>query len=244
MKYKAICFDVDGTLYPIGIMNRRIFRLSAVHPVFGLKYRKARKEFRRHQGAFAREIPFRWREAAIVQSGTGAEPEQEFSEESFRKLYGKAYDRLHRWAYLKMERLYERTEPFAGVAKTLEKIRNNGLKVGVFTDFPLFRKLEGMGLDSLVDFAASSDDVGFLKPDTHCFEYLLYNLKMDPQDVLYVGDSYKKDIVGANAAHIDAVLVNVRGLKPRDAEEKYPLAKAVFGTWDEFDKWLTAQLEA
>ena len=77
-----------------------------------------------------------------------------------------------------------------------------------------------------------------------CFEYLLYNLKMDPQDVLYVGDSYEKDIVGASAASIDAVMVNVRGLKPGDAEAKYPLAKAVFGTWDEFDKWLTALLEA
>ena len=243
MKYKAICFDIDGTLYPIGIMNRRIFRLSAVHPLFGLKYRKARKEFRRHQSAFSREIPFRWREAAIIQNGSGAEPDHEFSEESFRKLYGKTYDRLDRWAYRKMERLYERTEPFAGVARTLGKIRNNGLKVGVFTDFPLFRKLEGMELASLVDFAASSDDIGFLKPDTHCFEYLLYNLKMGPQDVLYVGDSYEKDIVGANAAHIDAVLVNVRGLKPGDAEAKYPLAKAVFSTWDEFDKWLTAEME-
>ena len=244
MKYKAICFDIDGTLYPIGIMNRRIFRLSAAHPLFGLKYRKARREFRRNQASFAKTIPFRWREAAIIQSGTGAEPEHEFSEEAFGKLYGKTYDRLDRWAYRKMERLYRQTKTFDGVAETLKRIRNNGLKVGVFTDFPLFRKLEGMGLASLVDFAASSDDAGFLKPDAHCFEYLLYNLKMGPQDVLYVGDSYEKDIVGANAASIDAVLVNVRDLKPGDAQKKYPLAKAVFGTWDEFDKWLTALLEA
>ena len=244
MKYKAICFDIDGTLYPIGIMNRRIFRLSAAHPLFGLKYRKARREFRRNQASFAKTIPFRWREAAIIQSGTGAEPEHEFSEEAFGKLYGKTYDRLDRWAYRKMERLYRQTKTFDGVAETLKRIRNNGLKVGVFTDFPLFRKLEGMGLASLVDFAASSDDAGFLKPDAHCFEYLLYNLKMGPQDVLYVGDSYEKDIVGANAASIDAVLVNVRGLEPGDAQTKYPLAKAVFGTWGEFDKWLTALLEA
>ena len=244
MKYKAICFDIDGTLYPIGIMNRRIFRLSAAHPLFGLKYRKARREFRRNQASFAKTIPFRWREAAIIQSGTGAEPEHEFSEEAFGKLYGKTYDRLDRWAYRKMERLYRQTKTFDWVAETLKRIRNNGLKVGVFTDFPLLRKLEGMDLASLVDFAASSDDAGFLKPDTHCFEYLLYNLKMGPQDVLYVGDSYEKDIVGANAASIDAVLVNVRGLKPGDSQTKYPLAKAVFGTWGEFDKWLTALLEA
>ena len=243
MKYKAICFDIDGTLYPIRVMNRRIFRLSVVHPGFGMKYRKARREFRMHQNSFRKEIPFRWREAAIIQTGSGEEPEGEFSEEAYRERYGKTFDRLDRWAYRKMDRFYERTMPFDGVAKTFVKIRNKGLKVGVFTDFPLLRKLEGMNLASLVDFAASSDDAGFLKPDAHCFEYLLYNLKMGPQDVLYVGDSYEKDIVGANAASIDAVLVNVRGLKPGDAQKKYPLAKAVFGSWDEFDKWLTAEME-
>ena len=112
MKYKAICFDIDGTLYPIGVMNRRIFRLSAVHPGFGMQYRRARREFRRHQGSFRKEIPFRWREAAIIQTGTGAEPEEDFSEEVYRQRYGKTYDRLDRWAYRKMDRFYERTEPF------------------------------------------------------------------------------------------------------------------------------------
>ena len=243
MKYKAICFDIDGTLYPIGTMNRRIFRLSVTHPIFGLKYRKARREFRRHQAAFRQDIPFRWREAMIVRNGTGAEGDDVFSEESFRTRYGRTYDRLHRWAYDKMGKLYEKTTPFNGVAETFAKIKNNGLKIGVFTDFPLFHKLQAMNLDKYVDFAASSDDVGRLKPDTHCFEYLLYNLRMDPQDVLYVGDSYKKDIIGANDAGVDAVLVNVKGYKPGETEARYPLAKAVFGTWDEFDRWLTAEME-
>ena len=69
MKYKAICFDIDGTLYPIGTMNRRIFRLSVSHPLFGLKYRKARHEVRRHQAPFRQNIPFRWREAMVIQNG-------------------------------------------------------------------------------------------------------------------------------------------------------------------------------
>lgn len=244
MKYKAICFDIDGTLYPIGTMNRRIFRLSVFHPLFGLKYRKTRHEFRRHQASFRQNIPFRWREAMIVRNGTGAEGEDVFSEESFRAKYGSTYGRLNRWVYDKMGKLYEKTVPFKGVAETFAKIKNNGLKIGVFTDFPLFHKLQAMDLEKYVDFAASSDDVGYLKPDTHCFEYLLYNLKMDPQDVLYVGDSYEKDIVGATAAGLDAVLVNVKGYVPGDDKAKYPLAEAVFGTWDEFDRWISDLLEA
>ena len=107
----------------------------------------------------------------------------------------------------------------------------------------LFEKLKSMSLSDLVDFYASSDDIGFLKPDTHCFEYLLYNLKMEAKDVLYVGDSYDKDIVGANSAGMDAVLVNVERSELKDAKTRYPLAKAVFCRWKDFDAWLATGME-
>jgi len=237
MEYKAICFDIDGTLYPIKTMNSRLLKLSVKHPLFGLRYRKNRKEYRRWQASFKQDIPFRWREAMIVQNGTGEEGSLD------KASYRRTYDKLEKLVYKPMERLYETTDTFDGVRETFQRIRAKGLKIGVFTDFPLFRKLEGMKLSDLVDFAASSDDVGYLKPDTHCFEYLLYNLKMGPQDVLYVGDSYSKDVKGANAAGIDAVLVNVKASAKVDLALEYPLAKAAFRTWKEFDVWLSATME-
>ncbi len=237
MAYKAICFDIDGTLYPIKTMNSRLLKLSVRHPFFGLKYSRNRKEFRRWQASFKQAVPFRWREAMIVQNGTG-------EERAFEKyFYQRIYDKLEKLVYKPMERLYEKTDTFDGVRETFQRIKANGLKIGVFTDFPLFEKLEGMGLADLVDFAASSDDVGYLKPDAHCFEYLLYNLKMGPQDVLYVGDSYSKDIKGAKEAGIDAVLVNVKASDKVDLALEYPLAKAAFRTWKEFDVWLSATME-
>ena len=239
MAYKAICFDIDGTLYPAGIMKRRLALMGLAHPLFNLKYRRNRKQLRLHQKDYVMDIPFRWREAMTIQSGTGAEPESGFREEDYRETY----DSLQRKVYGPMERLYVSTEAFPGVRRIFQKIHDKGLKIGVFTDFPLFSKLQGMNLADLVDFAASSDDVGFLKPDSHCFEYLLYNLKMGAEDVLYVGDSYEKDIKGAAGAGIDAVLVNVKGSAMRDGAAKYPLAKAVFSRWDDFDLWLTAAME-
>ena len=70
---------------------------------------------------------------------------------------------------------------------------------------------------------------------------MLYNLKIDSADVLYVGDSYAKDIAGAHGAGIDAVLVNVRGSE-KDFPSRYPLAKAVFNRWSDFDVWLSANM--
>lgn len=239
MSYKAICFDIDGTLYPIGVMNRRILRLCVHHPVFGMRYRKNRHEYRRCQGAFTQKVPLRWREAMIMQNLTGDEPSKAFCEDDYRSTY----DKLQRYIYQPMRRLYAKTKTFDGVAETFQTIRDKGLKIGVFTDFPLFdNKLKGLGLSDLVDFAASSDDVGFLKPDTHCLEYLLYNLGMDPKDVLYVGDSYDKDVLGAHAAGIDAVLVNTSRSDVADSKHRYPLAKAVFCSWSDFDSWLCANM--
>ena len=239
MRYKAICFDIDGTLYPASVMKRRLFAIWLRNPKFSGRYNKSRKNFRLFQASFKQDIPLRWREAMIIQNETGEEPSRPFS----RLEYTKTYEKLQKCFYNPMQRLYRRTKPFAGVRATFEKIKGKGLKIGVFTDFPLFDKLKSMGVSDLVDFSASSDDVGFLKPDTHCFEYLLYNLKMEPKDVLYVGDSYSKDIVGAKEAKIDAVLVNVKKSELADAASKYPLAKAVFCSWRDFDAWLASGME-
>jgi putative hydrolase of the HAD superfamily len=239
MKYKAICFDIDGTLYPFSLMQKRLTRIWLRHPVFITRYNRMRKTFRIWQKDYKQQIPLRWREAMIIQSNNAQEPDKKFAESDYRKTY----ESLKRKMYDPMERLYSKTVPFDGVRETFKSIKAHGLKIGVFTDFPMYKKLQSMKLDEYVDFGASSDDTGFLKPDAHCFDYLLYNLKMEPSDVLYVGDSYEKDVVGAHNAGIDAVLVNVKPSDLRDAKEKYPLAKEVFGSWKEFDAWLASGME-
>ena len=239
MSYKAICFDIDGTLYPASVMNRRLIAIWILHPFFTFKYTKARKLFRPYQASFKQDIPLRWREAMHIQNESAEEPSRPFS----KLEYSKTYEKLQRRFYRPLERLYRKTRTFDGVRATFEKIKAKGLKIGVFTDFPLYDKLNSMGISDLVDFSASSDDIGFLKPDTHCFEYLLYNLKMEPKDVLYVGDSYDKDIVGASKAGIDSVLVNVERSELQDAKSRYPLAKAVFCRWEDFDAWLASGME-
>ena len=100
-----------------------------------------------------------------------------------------------------------------------------------------------MGLSKYVDFATSSTNVGYLKPNIHCFEYLLYNVGTKPSETLYVGDSYTKDVVGAFNAGLDAVLVNAKEKQVKEATKKYTLACGVFSSWLDFDAWLSEKLE-
>ncbi len=225
MKYKAICFDIDGTLYPKSLMNKRLLRLGLTHPLFSMKYNKMRKELRKCQDSLSGSLMSK--EATVICKNMGKEANEDLVKEHLKS-----------WIYEPMRRLYLSTKPYAGVLETFKAIKERGLEIGVFSDFPLFNKLESMGLASYVDYASSSEVVGFLKPSVHCFENLLYNIGLDSSQVLYVGDSYDKDIVGARACGMDAVLVNVKG-----KGKKYPLACEVFESWKGFDSWLMERLE-
>ena len=225
IKYKAICFDIDGTLYPKSLMNKRLFILGLRHPLFSLKYNKMRRQLRKCQDTLSGSLMSK--EATVICKNMGKGNKEDI-----------VCKHLEAWIYEPMKKLYRSTKPFDGVLETFKIIKEKGLKIGLFSDFPLFNKLESMGLASYVDYALSSENVGFLKPSVHCFENLLYNIGVEPAEALYVGDSYDKDVVGARGAGIDAILVNVRG-----SVKDYPLANEVFESWEGFEKWLLKSLE-
>jgi len=239
MKYKAVCFDIDGTLYPRSVMNRRLLSLGFKHPFFAVKYNKMRQLYRELQSSFDCDSLFidkslMAREAIILQKNFGIYPNKDIDF---------VISKLNSCIYKPMEKLYSHTKSFDGVAKTFENLKAHGLKIGVFSDFPLFNKLDTMGLSKYVDFAASSSNVGFLKPNIHCFEYLLYNVGAKPSETLYVGDSYTKDVVGASNAGLNAVFVNAKEREVEKASSKYALACGVFASWKDFDAWLSEKLE-
>lgn len=118
--------------------------------------------------------------------------------------------------------------------RTLEYLKENGIVTGVLSDWPLFDKLTRLGLKQYFDYEISSEETGYLKLSTECFEYMLNKTNCKACNVLYVGDSYVKDIAGASAARIDAVLINCRN----PAKGRYEKAKAVFRDFTGFEKWI------
>ena len=266
MGYKAVCFDIDGTLYPRSVMNYRLLALGLKHPFFSLKYNKMRRVFREIQDNFDEDCLFKnksmvAREAIIMQKKLGNGENEDIGLKKCDKKIslvntsaGTMEAQIEKYIYRPIAKLYKRTKPYDGVVETFKRLKANGVKIGVFSDFPLLSKLEGLGLSQYVDFAASSEDVGFLKPNIHCFEYLMYNMNLKPSETLYVGDSYSKDVVGAHGAGLDAVLVNAKDFDAKGVSseapnekgagsEKYPLSCGVFSTWFDFDRWLFERLE-
>jgi putative hydrolase of the HAD superfamily len=69
-------------------------------------------------------------------------------------------------------------------------------------------KLERLGLGDEIDVLISSETLPAGKPDPRAFLHSVERLGLTTSDVLMVGDSLEKDVRGALAVGIDAVLVD------------------------------------
>src|SRR5205823_6604613 len=85
----------------------------------------------------------------------------------------------------------------------LEALRARGLKTGIVANsWPepgrvLRADVQAFGLGQLVDVCVFSTDVGAAKPEPEIFMRALDELRVDPLDAMYVGDSLVRDVQGA-----------------------------------------------
>jgi putative hydrolase of the HAD superfamily len=96
----------------------------------------------------------------------------------------------------------------AGSAESLARLRAAGLKLGVVSnsDGRVAQALDAAGLRHYFDVIIDSALVGLEKPDPRIFRAALEALEVEPEEALYVGDLYEVDVLGAQAAGIQAIL--------------------------------------
>ena len=88
---------------------------------------------------------------------------------------------------------------YPGVAEMIEKLKAEDIKVGIITDGRpegQKNKLESLGLNDLVDDIIITDELGgiqFRKPCDIAFRILITRWRMNPSDIVYVGDNPAKD---------------------------------------------------
>jgi HAD superfamily hydrolase (TIGR01549 family) len=87
--------------------------------------------------------------------------------------------------------------PYLGVAEMIAVLKDRGIKVGIITDGRpegQRNKLEALGLD--VDDVIITDELGgiqFRKPCDIAFRIMITRWRLNPADVVYVGDNLVKD---------------------------------------------------
>lgn len=72
-------------------------------------------------------------------------------------------------------------------------------------------KMRALGLEGRFEHVVISGEVGYSKPSREIFETLLSRVGAQADQVMYVGDNYMKDVIGATEAGLRAVWVNRDG---------------------------------
>ncbi len=105
--------------------------------------------------------------------------------------------------------LFRTCDAFEGVAGVLSKLKKR-FKLGLLTnayDGPEQRiRISSSGLHDYFDEILVSCEAGVYKPDPTVFLNLLNKLDVAPEKAVYIGDSIKHDVSGANSAGMKSVL--------------------------------------
>jgi putative hydrolase of the HAD superfamily len=119
-----------------------------------------------------------------------------------RACLTRLHDQLHLWSNVA-----------ADTHAALGRLRAAGLRLGVVSnsDGRVEEALRAADLLRYLDVVIDSALVGVEKPDPAIFRAALDALDVDPGEVLFVGDLYEVDVVGARAAGMSAVLLRPGG---------------------------------
>ncbi len=212
-KYKAVFFDVGGTLLK-------------VHPSVGEVYTEHARPFGFDASADKVQEQFRlqWKRSGGIESlgnQTGEEAEKQFWRDlvfSVFEHFGglKDFDSYFEHIYEVFARK-ESWRLFEDVAESglLEKLKRRGAVLGVISnwDSRLPVILQSMDLAGHFDFILASSMVGSAKPDKKIFLEALKKSGVQADQACHIGDDVRTDFEGARAVGMDAILIDRKSIQ-------------------------------
>jgi HAD superfamily hydrolase (TIGR01509 family) len=202
-RLRCVVFDLDGTLYHQPPLRRRMLVELALAPLSGpgralrtMRLLKAFREEREQLRALGRPTE----SLALLQYSRPAARLGVPAEDVRRAV--------EEWMYARPLR---HLAPCAGPAlgRSLERLRATGLRLGVFSDYPVEQKLAALDVrDSFeVRLDATDPAINAFKPHPRGFALAAERLGAAPAETLYVGDRLDVDVAGAHAAGMHAAWI-------------------------------------
>ena len=199
MQFSAIAFDLDGTLYPNYRLYIRLVPLIIKEIRHLLAFGKARNRLRReiNEGTLEHGL----------ESQSFYHRQAHYMAEILKKDPSLLEEKTEKNIYRGWEPLFKKVRLFPHVKETLIAFREMGLKLGILSDFPPEKKIENLGLGGCWDAMLCSERIGQLKPGPLPFRELCKVLSLPPEKILYVGNSFTYDILGAQKAGMKAAWI-------------------------------------
>ncbi|MBO4408031.1 MAG: HAD-IA family hydrolase [Clostridiales bacterium] len=196
MKYKAVLFDLDGTLlYTLPDIAKGINLALAANDIPEV----SEEQVKSFIGNGARKLV----ERAIAVSGEG-DTDKVLSD--FRRLY--------------FDCCTDSTLPYDGIKELLDQLRQNSIKLGVVSNKPdnAAQKVISYYFPGCFDHVRGSGSFETRKPDPFMVYECLSALDVNSSEAVYIGDS-DVDIKTAENSGLDSISVSW-GFKGREFLEK------------------------
>lgn len=106
------------------------------------------------------------------------------------------------------ETLLEAARPEPHIADCLKDLQGKGLILGIGTNMTLdwqMAKLRKLELTDYFSYILSSEEAGCEKPDPRFFRLCAQKAGVDTAECLFIGDSLKGDVLGAESAGMQAL---------------------------------------
>jgi putative hydrolase of the HAD superfamily len=105
---------------------------------------------------------------------------------------------------------------YEDVIPTVRSLKEKGYILGLVTnlreDINIY--IRRLGLEPYLQFAVTSEQIGFPKPDPRIFRAALEKAGVEAKEAVFVGDQYLIDVVGARSAGIQPILIDRCDLYP------------------------------
>jgi putative hydrolase of the HAD superfamily len=125
--------------------------------------------------------------------------------------------------------VYSERKLYPEVVSVLKFFKDKGVRMGVVsnTTNPGFMKeneMEASGLKPFFEFAIYSSNTPYRKPHPSIFNLAIESLSLEPAEILFVGDNFALDVVGAKDVGMKSAWVNREHKNiPSDAAPDYEL---------------------
>jgi putative hydrolase of the HAD superfamily len=233
-RYQAVLFDMGYTLVyfepPQEVIAQRALRsvgaersvdeiMAAVQVVYGEYYRDADTTAFPATEEHDRSTQLTLERALLAHLGIEA---GEQVQQSFRAATEAWYNRPRV------------IRPYAEVEGVISALTQAGYRLGIISNWSwnLRNRVRQTGLEGYFELVWASAYAGCNKPHPAIFDQALAQMRLSQDRVLYVGDSYQHDVVGARNAGLDVVLLDRDGATEHD---DCPVIRDLWGLFDLLD---------
>jgi putative hydrolase of the HAD superfamily len=212
---KAVIFDLDDTLYDRNAAQIQIVKVM----IQQLPHVFHSHETERVVAAFLESDRL-----AVVDFNAGIPSEglREKRSRSFLRLLGINEDYADTVTENYLRNYQKINIPITGAVQLVKEL-SAGFRLGVITNgLPdvQYQKIEAIGLRDVFSCIVLSEEIGIRKPDPRIFHHAANALQIQPVNCLYVGDSYRNDVIGAKSAGMRACWYNPGLSTPENTDKE------------------------